>query len=267
MFWTKAEKVIEQALVNNSLLPITTEACVINEAGIDYFGHVVTQHAERKFQSGTKQDNPFLPYEEEMFVADAGESHVCLLNKFPVISPHLLICSREFVPQTSPLELQDFCAWVMGFDSDNVFGFYNSGTMAGASQPHRHMQLVQSSIPLEHAIINHELPFKHHLYQFDSLSGERLYLCYLAGLRELGILDKNGLTNDNSLASEQECKPYNLLLTKHWMLMIPRSTNQVNDVFANGINYSGRFLVKEPEQLTWLKEYGMMQFLKDCSQG
>jgi len=80
-------------------------------------------------------------------------------------------------------------------------------------------------------------------------------------------LDKNGLTNGNSLPSEQECKPYNLLLTKHWMLMIPRSANQVNDVFANGINYSGRFLVKEPEQLAWLKEYGMMQFLNDCSQG
>ena len=260
MFWTKAEQVVERALENGSLLPITTEATAIVENGIEFLGHVVTNNAAKKFTSAKKQDNPFLPYEEDMYVADAGKGHVCLLNKYPVLNPHLLICSREFISQTAPLELQDFAAWIMGFDHDEVLGFYNGGTMAGASQSHRHMQLVKTAIPLEDAILSHSLPFEHRLYRFDSLNSERLYLCYLAGLKELGLSGMQGLTD------ESQCKPYNLILTKKWMLLVPRVTNNIHGVFANGINYSGRFLVKQPEQLAWLQQYGIMRFLGECSQ-
>ena len=211
MFWTKAEQVVERALENGSLLPIATEATTIVENGIEFLGHVVTNNAAKKFTSANKQDNPFLPYEEEMYVADAGKGHVCLLNKYPVLNPHLLICSREFISQAAPLELQDFVAWIMGFDHDQVLGFYNGGTLAGASQTHRHMQLVKTPIPLEGAILSDSLPFRHRLYRFDSLNSEHLYLCYLVGLKELGLSDIQSLNVD------KECKPYNLILTKKWM--------------------------------------------------
>ncbi|WP_237156768.1 hypothetical protein [Photobacterium leiognathi] len=53
--------------------------------------------------------------------------HVCILNKFPIVVPHLLICAKDYIPQTSPLILSDFKAWVEGISDSGVLGFFNSG--------------------------------------------------------------------------------------------------------------------------------------------
>ncbi|MDV5168433.1 DUF4922 domain-containing protein [Photobacterium rosenbergii] len=254
--WEKAARVSECALADGSLMPIVTDAQVIVEEGITYFGHVVTANATKKFRATSTQGNPFLPYEESLYVADVGKEHVCLLNKFPVLSPHLLICSKAFVPQQTCLSLSDFQGWLEGFVYPDVFGFYNNGPIAGASQTHRHMQLVRSPIPLEQVIAAGELPFAHQLAPLKALDAEALYDSYLSMMARLGLLAE---TPDGN------CDPYNLLLTERWMLLFPRSKNNIEGVFANGINYSGRFLVKREEQLDWLKQYGLMNYLANCS--
>ncbi len=190
-----------------------------------------------------------------MYVGDAGEGHVCLLNKFPVLSPHLLICSKIFVPQSSSLCKADFDAWLLGFNGSDVLGFYNSGPLAGASQPHRHMQVVKAEIPLESVIKLGLLPFRHCLYSFSELKSADLYQCYLNALDSLSLVDGKG----------ECCLPYNILLTERWMLVVPRTVNNIEGVFANALNYSGRFLVKRPEQLRWLQQYGIMRYLTECS--
>lgn len=260
MFWNKAEGVAARALALGELMPITTEAQVIEEDNIRFLGHVVTANAGKKpiaskapIDSQAKV-NPFLPYEPDLYVAEAGENYVCLLNKFPVLSPHLLICSKAFIPQVSALTIADFEAWILGFDKDDVLGFYNCGPVAGASQAHRHMQLVKTDIPLAARIKSGQLPFKHERYLMDAFDACTLHKMYLHALAALDIgPDAKG-----------ECRPYNLLLTREWMLVLPRTTNNIEGVFANGINYSGRFLVKREEQLAWLKEYGLMNYLTHC---
>ena len=42
MFWNVAEQVTQQALADSLLMPITTEAEVITEQGVDYLGYIVT---------------------------------------------------------------------------------------------------------------------------------------------------------------------------------------------------------------------------------
>lgn len=59
-----------------------------------------------------KRADPFAePYEAELFVTEEeirdagreeGDSFVVLLNKFPVIPRHFLLCTKEFVPQVCP---------------------------------------------------------------------------------------------------------------------------------------------------------------------
>ncbi|MGF1729996.1 DUF4922 domain-containing protein [Photobacterium kasasachensis] len=254
MFWNVAEQVTQQALADSLLMPITTEAEVIMEQGVDYLGYVVTPNASKKPIAKAPQANPFLPYEPSMYVGEAGEHHVCLLNKFPVLSPHLLICSKTFIPQTFQLCLADFKAWLLGFDDRDVFGFYNSGPLAGASQPHRHMQLVKADIPLESLIMSGSLPFRHCLFLLSRPSADELYQHYLDALKVLSLIDDEG-----------KCRPYNILLTERWMLVLPRRINNIEGVFANALNYSGRFLVKRPEQLRWLQQYGIMRYLAECS--
>ena len=254
MFWSKAEDVAKQALFTGDLMPIGTEPQVINENGIDFFIHLKSApNSQAKFAPKPKGFNPFLPYEPNMYVADAGSEHVCLLNKFPVLSPHLLICSKGFIEQTAPLTLSDFTAWMMAFEHQQDLGFYNGGGIAGASQPHRHMQLIKTTMPIEALIISGNLPFNHKLYRYEQLNAKTLLQDYQQGMLEL---ERFGQT---------QCEPYNLLLTNRWMLIIPRSRNNVEGIFANGINYSGHFLVAKTEQINWLQQYGILKFLGKCT--
>lgn len=253
MFWRQAENVIQSALAQQELLPISTEPTVLHEQGVDFVLHLKNQNSQIKFSPKPKDFNPFLPYEPPMYVADALEEHVCLLNKFPVLSPHLLICSKTFVEQTTPLTLSDFRAWLIGFDADDVLGFYNGGPVAGASQPHRHMQLVKTQIPLLPAIVDGALPFNHRLYRYDKLEPSALYTDYLSGMKALALYDP------------QQCQPHNLLLGSDWMLIVPRSSNNLDGIFANGINYAGHFLLANHAQIAWLQEFGIMRFLTECA--
>ncbi|MFT5163965.1 MAG: ATP adenylyltransferase [Alteromonadaceae bacterium] len=253
MFWSSAQQVAKVALANNSLLPISTKPMVIEQNGIHFYLHVLNANLQRKINHAKTSPNPFSPYNQDMYVGPAGDSHVCLLNKFPVLAPHLLICSKPFIEQSSPLDITDFTAWLLGYDQSDIFGFYNGGRLAGASQPHRHMQLVKTDIPLAPLILSSQLPFKHRLFVYDKLDAQALMADYLSGMNELGLYDS------------QQCQPYNLLLTNSWMLIIPRSTNNLNGIFANGINYSGHFLIKNQSQIDWLTEFGIIEYLSQCS--
>ncbi|MED5465195.1 MAG: phosphorylase [Myxococcota bacterium] len=248
MFWTAAQEVSRTALKAGSLMPIATQTSTIHQRGVTFRLHLKGPHAHQKPAPGERPDNPFLPYDPAMYVADAGPSHVCLLNKFPVLSPHLLICTRTFVAQTTPLTLSDFQAWAMGFDSPNTLGFYNSGPLAGASQTHRHMQLVQTDIPLEETILHGGLPFPHHLSRFETFSAAHAFDAYQQALH----------THKHT--------PCNILLTNRWLLLVPRRLGHINGVSVNGINYSGCFLVNDLQQAEWLSNYGPMRLLTECSE-
>lgn len=275
MFWTKAREVSQRAMENETLVPIASKAFYFESEGYRCFGHTLSDNIRKKpvahFSDTPKAvRNPFLPYEKAMYVSEAGDDHVCILNKFPVITPHLLICTRQYAQQNQLLDLSDFTAWLMAFrfepnvtslpneshDADDVLGFFNGGVMAGSSQPHRHMQVVKSQIPFEQAIANGELPFPHQLSLISELNPNKIHQGYLEMMSELHLLPEH----DNGI-----CKPYNLLLTKRWMLIVPRSVNQVGGMYANGINFSGRFVVKNEAQLQWLKQNGVLAFLGQCT--
>ena len=54
--------------------------------------------------------NPFLPYEQQLWVRNLSESHTLLLNKFNVVAHHLICVTRTFKPQTDPLDAADLGA-------------------------------------------------------------------------------------------------------------------------------------------------------------
>lgn len=254
MFWNTAKVVAEKALENQSLLPIATDSTKLIEQGVEFHINIINSNILKKISTSKTQGNPFLPYDQDMFVATVGERHVCLLNKFPVLSPHILICSNEFVEQRTPLSLLDFEAWCQGFSDGDELGFYNGGKDAGASQPHRHMQLVKGICPLDKAYMNGRLGFAHKLYKYDQLEPGQLFENYVQGMLDLGLY------------REDICPPYNLLLTKNWFAIIPRIKAKSSDVFLNGLNYAGYFLLKSEEQLSVINEVGCVQILKACSE-
>lgn len=99
--------------------------------------------------------DPFLPYEEDLYVGDVPPAHVCLLNKFNVVDGHLLIVTRSFQEQTLLLTNADFAAFWHCIRQYPGLGFYNSGRIAGASQRHKHMQLIALTAEVEIPIHEH----------------------------------------------------------------------------------------------------------------
>lgn len=88
------------------------------------------------------------------------------LNKFNTLPDHTLLVTHDFEPQTSPLDLLDLSAWFYAVTRTNSVGFFNSDWTAGASQRHKHMQIIPQDVfwslrpvdalyplPVDHAIL------------------------------------------------------------------------------------------------------------------
>lgn len=179
------------ALRCGALEPIRTETRYLEERGIQFIVRILA-HLERKTrtnkaQQGARSDetcDPFLPYDKELFVAELSESHVCLLNKFNVVDHHLLIVTRAFEEQETLLNRKDFDALLPCMAEIDGLAFYNGEKAAGASQRHKHLQLVPlplgpqaAPVPIE-PLLGHawfrrawgEVPglgFKHALARLD----------------------------------------------------------------------------------------------------
>ncbi|KAH8673541.1 HIT-like domain-containing protein [Xylariales sp. PMI_506] len=99
---------------------------------------------------GAKPFNPFESPLPSMTVAELGAapSHVLVLNKFAIVPEHFILATRTVKPQTHVLERDDLeAAWacIRAYREDHdqeLFVFFNSGPHSGASQPHRHLQLL-----------------------------------------------------------------------------------------------------------------------------
>ena len=82
----------------------------------------------------------------------SAPQHVLVLNKFAVVPEHFILTTRAWAPQTHLLDAVDLAAahaCVAAYaapesepGSGGLFAFFNSGEHSGASQPHRHLQLL-----------------------------------------------------------------------------------------------------------------------------
>ena len=149
--WQDIVTATKKAISIGAQFPIPTDYEFIEDSGMRFFVRILSRLQEkdeaRKKQheeslAEGKPVNPFLPYDKNMFVADISETHVALLNKFNVVENHLLIVTRDFEDQEILLTPHDFEAFWACMAEYNGFGFYNGGEEAGASQRHKHLQMV-----------------------------------------------------------------------------------------------------------------------------
>jgi len=54
--------------------------------------------------------NPFLPYDEELWVQHLSDTHTLLLNKFNLVEHHTIVVTRTFQSQDEPLTEADLAA-------------------------------------------------------------------------------------------------------------------------------------------------------------
>ncbi|POR36316.1 Uncharacterized protein TPAR_03485, partial [Tolypocladium paradoxum] len=92
--------------------------------------------------------DPFAHPPPGLFIASLGPAHYLVLNKFAVVPEHFILATTAFRPQTHVLEAADLDATraciraYAAAGGGGLFAFFNCGQHSGASQPHRHVQLL-----------------------------------------------------------------------------------------------------------------------------
>ena len=269
----KVKKQTNYALKCGALHSLPTEYELIEQDGITFLVRIllnlVRKDKEKQKPRSKENFNPFLPYEEDLFVADISDTHLCLLNKFNVVDHHILMVTREFESQDSLLNQQDFAAMEVCLREMDGLAFYNGGQVAGASQGHKHLQLVpfpliaqeeKINFPLEKAIASVQwqdgvgrIPafiFPHIMGKIDfPTSPQIIWQCYHHLLKILG------------LNNQKQPLAYNLLATRQWLLIVPRSQESFRSISINSLGFAGSFFVRNQQQKQILLEHGLLKVL------
>ena len=285
ILWQNLTQQTEHALNYGALKSIPTEYELIQYEEIDFLVRILTNlnrkdNAKKQQKKISKDFNPFLPYEQDLFVADISDTHVCLLNKFNVVDNHLLMITREFEEQETLLNLNDFVALSACLLQVDGLGFYNSGKIAGASQRHKHLQLVPFPLIPELPKTPIDDVIKTATYQ-DNI-GQVSCFNFVHGITKMLIQDNNdvlGLAQQilenyehllNSLRitinPEGKPDPYNLLVTREWMMIVRRSQPKYESISVNSLGFAGALLVKNEEQMKILIELKPLTILEQVGE-
>jgi ATP adenylyltransferase/5',5'''-P-1,P-4-tetraphosphate phosphorylase II len=83
-------------------------------------------------------------FSPELLIKDLGNSHRLLFNKFNIYDNHLLVVTREFESQKEPISQGDMVYAGLVCEALQGILFFNGGVLSGASQPHKHLQILPS---------------------------------------------------------------------------------------------------------------------------
>lgn len=273
--WQRVREGTERALTSGLLKPIPTECEILSDAGVNFQVRIapslkekIREAREQQAQEAAGQPaDPFAVPEPDLYLGRVTPSHYGMLNKFPVLEHHLLLITSGYEDQQAPLTPPDFEALRLALEEIDGLGFYNAGYPAGASQPHKHLQLVP--LPLDEAgtriptegLLEPEtlaeapsnrpaIPFPHAACRIDlpATSAGELERRYCRLRAHLGL--------------ERADAPYNLLVTRDWMLLVPRRRERFEGVMINALGFAGGFLVRDRSDLDDLRRIGPMRVLR-----
>ena len=271
-YWRKSIEASNKAIGNGSLVPLRTEYSLIK----DKFGNelqlrrLIGSVPEHLNQSGPKQ-NVFKPWDANLQVDTIGDRHVLILNKYPIVKGHMLLITRKWQPQNGWLTVYDWEAMQIVDNDTTGLWFFNNSPKAGASQPHRHLQLLRREVgqincPREQVFLstinqntNHQSKF-----QTNSLTVKRtlspnsdpaqdLFDDYCHLCRVIGVGDP--------ISNEKPLKAYNLLITKGWISIILRSREKIKGFSINARGFAGYLLYTNKSDITWLTKHGPDELL------
>jgi ATP adenylyltransferase len=261
------QEATRRALADGALQPIETRTLLLDSDGVRFVVRVVSSLTRKdEARQAAASADPLGDYDPSLFVCDLGPSHYVLLNRFPLLAGHVLLVTRRFEPQERLLTVEDFAALITCLSEVDGLGFYNGGVEAGASQPRKHLQLVPlplatespDDVPMERVLGGGARPaFRHAFERLGSLvTAPLLHDVYRELLRRCNICGAAGADG------EVHSAPYNLLVRRRWMLVVPRSGACFGSISVNGLGFAGTLFVRSQEDLERVRAVGPMQVLR-----
>lgn len=281
------------ALELGVLQPIQTEAWLVNDAGLTFelrkISSLKSKQTAQAAQTKRADFNPFADPDPALQLMDIAPHHRLLLNKFPVFKQHVLVVTRAFSAQTDPLDLDDFIALSHTLQQSGGLAFYNAGPQAGASQKHKHLQIIpqqalrQNQNGREQCCALAKLwrqqeqekqrrqkrfasfDFAHFAMPFDQQTqnefaqnkapevlAKRLMTRYLSGLEQLGL-------------DSERPGPYNLCISQQGLLIVVRKQDEVLGISLNALAYAGFFLARDDEEIQIIRQHGPLNMLREAA--
>lgn len=245
----------------------------------------------------TKPFDPFADPPAALRVTDLSPSHYLVLNKFAIVPEHFILSTTDYKPQTHLLEQSDLEATLACIEAyeaarrtqnekghrdgelgggDGLFTFFNCGEHSGASQPHRHIQMLpiarmkdgfEADAPwavLADMLTSRTAPFATFAEKINlGMSGSDIHSIYLRLYRQackaMATYTKNP-DLEKEVDQDGDAKiSYNMAMTKDTLVICPRLAegakilSQDGDVLGsvalNGTLLAGTALVKS--ELEW----------------
>ena len=261
----QANAVAAEAKASGALVPLKTSLThLMGEGGTSFELRHLLSATPKHLRAAGPKPNPFLPWDQRLEVERIGDSHVVILNKYPVQSAHMLLITQTWQPQTGWLSLDDWRALALVDATTTGLWFFNSGPNAGASQPHRHLQLLPRGAG--EPICARQDWFRRcaagSTAQADGLlfrssrvapltfplTGEMLHQIYLSIAGELGL---GSPSNDSCPRGA-----YNLLLSRQWMAIVRRQTEGIRGFSVNALGFAGSLLSTDESDREWIQRSG-----------
>jgi len=265
--WDRALQRSELAERAGVLVPLGTER--LADTPEPFVLRRLLSRTPKHLRAGGPKPNPFLPWEPGLEVTRLAATHVVLLNKYPVQRGHLLLITAGWKPQSGWLEPRDWEAVVQVNADTTGLWFFNSCAEAGASQPHRHLQLLprhanEVNCPMEASI---EEVLRDPTVQRTPIAG---WACAVtARQRPDDAVELAAIVADHSRSlglgcPQQDPQPrgaYNLLWTNRWVMTVRRRCEEWAGFSVNALGFAGYLLATDQSDLVWLRQHGPWQLL------
>lgn len=205
-----------------------------------------------------------------------SSTHFIIANKFCYARPHLMLLTLDgHRRQYEPLDETDLGAtWsLLTSMSKDYVAFFNCGRDGGCSRLHKHMQLIPKPphsfadflIAEDGDRQSDKVPF-HWFYQFLGAANfniAELTDIYLKLLAQATAVSQGSAEHAGEAPPGAAC-PHNMILSRQWMIVIPRRRAGVNkEAGANALGMLGVIAVAtKPEIDGWIR-LGLTKSLRE----
>lgn len=270
------------ALEKGALQPIETECSVVRSLDRNQPSFIVRKATavskKENITTSSSSNNPFLPHDETLYIQEIAPAHKLLLNKYNVTNNHVLIVTKEFETQTRNPSVSDLAAAYTCLAEMEGVVFYNGGADAGASQKHKHLQMIplvmeshgEYALPFDDALRTatirggvsecHTFPFAHAAVCMRDVAGLAVAGRMAEAAAEAGRRYEAAEKLALGMAHVKD-GAVNVLATRQWMMVVPRKTEAFRGVAVNALGFVGCLLVRNDEGMQVVRDVGGMTVL------
>ncbi|GAQ09949.1 hypothetical protein ALT_7270 [Aspergillus lentulus] len=198
-----------------------------------------------------------------LLIASINQTHLLVINKFSVLRPQLLLLTCDsYRRQHEALTVEDFAAIhsVLSSSKERHLVIYNCGPIAGASRNHKHVQILPRPAHLFPDDPNFDpevIPFQYGLRYLRDLDFEDPnYPSKLSEIYQELLAEAKKRTGNSPDANNGGYFPHNVALVRDWIIVIPRRSNNFEDITANATGMMGSVWLKNEDEMDRWKQVG-----------